>query len=109
MNESRDLELPVHGKQAAGEASEDEPSCSPKVYVTNEEVALLGAIRRLMERAVTVRERLNNATSAEERTALEAELETLRGQRDELAESREQAYRRKMVMLGHLPPDAMKE
>ncbi len=104
MDESRDLELPVHGQQVPEEAPESDPSCSPKVYVTNEEVALLGAIRRLMERAVTVREHLKGAATSEERRALEAELEALRHQRDELARRRDKAYRRKMVMLGHLPP-----
>ena len=84
---------------------EDEASCSPKVYVSNEESALLAAMRELRERAVEIRDRLKQDPSDEDRTRLESELAELRAQRSDLAARREQAFKRKMIMLGHLPPD----
>jgi len=84
---------------------EDEASCSPKVYVSNEESAILAAIRELRERAVEIRDQLKRDPSDDDRTRLEAELAELRAQRSDLAARREQAFKRKMIMLGHLPPD----
>jgi hypothetical protein len=109
MSDSRDLELPVVGQEAKGEASDAAPSCSPSAYVTNEEASLLAAMRTLKERAAAVRERILVSASHDERTILEGELKELRARRTELARRRDQAYRRKMVMLGHLPPDALLE
>jgi len=83
----------------------DEPSCSPKVYVSNEESAILDAMRGLREKAVELRGRLKQAESPGDRDRIEAELAELRAQRSDLAVRREQAYKRKMIMLGHLPPD----
>jgi len=88
-----------------GQPENDEPSCSPKAYVSNEESAILDAMRRLRETAVELRERLKQAESSDERGRIEAELAELRAQRSDLAARREQAYKRKMIMLGHLPPD----
>ncbi len=82
-----------------------EPSCSPKVYVSNEEKAIAAAMLELRERAVELRRRLERPGSEEERVRLEAELEALRAKRAELAVRRDEAFRRKMIMLGHLPPD----
>lgn len=88
------------------DASEnEEPSCSPKIYVSNEEKVILDAMRGLRDEAVELRGRLKNADSADDRDRIEAELAELRARRSDLAVRREQAYRRKMIMLGHLPPD----
>ena len=82
----------------------DEPSCSPKVYVSNEEAMLLTQMRELREASIDVRRRLESATG-DERSALESRLEELRRQREEAAKQRERAFTRKMIMLGHLPPN----
>ena len=82
----------------------DDPSCSPKVYVSNEEASLLAEMRELREASIDVRRRLESS-EGDERSALEKRLEELRRQREEVAERRERAFTRKMIMLGHLPPD----
>ena len=82
----------------------DEPSCSPKIYVSNEEASLLATMRELRELSLDVRRRMETADDGE-RAALEAELEELRARRAEAARDRERAFTRKMIMLGHLPPD----
>lgn len=84
---------------------DDESSCSPKVYVSNEEKTILDRMRQLRDRAVELRSRLKETDPGDERRQLEAELADLRAQRSDLAIRREQAYKRKMIMLGHLPPD----
>jgi hypothetical protein len=86
-------------------SEDDEPSCSPKIYVSNEEKAILEAMRGLRERAVVLRDALAAVGSDDERRRLETELAELRSRRAELAVRREQAFKRKMIMLGHLPPD----
>jgi 5-methylthioribose kinase len=101
-----DLELPIHGRADETE----EPSCSPRVYVSNEEAAVVRAMHDVKARADVLRRRLLDAGSASDQGQhLEAELSTLRTQWSELCRRREQAYRRKMVMLGHLPPEALVE
>jgi len=55
-------------------------------------------------RADEARARLHDA-SPQERRELEAVLEALRAEREDLQRRREAAYRRKMVMLGHLADD----
>jgi len=85
--------------------ADDESSCSPKVYVSNEEKMLLDTMRELRDRAVELRRSLKETDSVDERSRIEKELAELRAQRSDLAIRREQAYRRKMIMLGHLPPD----
>jgi outer membrane protein TolC len=84
---------------------EEESSCSPKIYVSNEEKTILAAMRDLRERAVELRERLQGVGSPDDRHRIESELAELRAQRSDLAIRREQAFKRKMIMLGHLPPD----
>jgi len=109
MGDPRDLELPVVGRVPNDQPSDDARSCSPSAYVTDEEASLLAVMRTLNERAAAVREHLLKCAVDEQRTLLEAELEELRVRRAELARRREQAYRRKMVMLGHLPPETLVE
>jgi hypothetical protein len=82
----------------------NEPSCSPKIYVSNEEASLLAEMRELREASLELRQRLESA-AGDERSALESELEKLRARREEAARQRERAFTRKMIMLGHLPPD----
>lgn len=82
----------------------DDPSCSSKVYISNEEASLLAELRGLREASIDVRRRLESA-EGDERSALETRLEDLRRQREEVAERRERAFTRKMIMLGHLPPN----
>ena len=78
------------------------PACSPKIYVSNEEATLLAAMRRLRERSLELRRKIKE-TKTTDRTHLEAELQDLRREWRELAERREGAFRRKMIMLGHIP------
>jgi chromosome segregation ATPase len=82
----------------------NEPSCSPKIYVSNEEASLLAEMRELREQSLELR-RLLASAAGDERSALESELERLRARREEVARQRERAFTRKMIMLGHLPPD----
>ena len=84
---------------------EDEPSCSPTVFVSNEEAALLAEMRRLRDRSIEMRTELRTADRTR-REHLEAEIEVLRAKWHDLAARREQAFIRKMIMLGHLPPEA---
>ena len=74
-----------------------------KVYVSNEEKSILDAMRELRNRAVELRGDLETIESPNERRRIEAELAKLRERRSDLAIRREQAYKRKMIMLGHLP------
>lgn len=83
---------------------ESEPSCSPKIYVSNEEVALLDEMRRLRERSVEFKKAMRDA-DPERRSRLESEVEEMRVQWKDLATQREKAFVRKMIMLGHLPPN----
>ena len=78
--------------------------CSPKVYVSNEEAAVLAAMRTLRDRSLELRQELKSADGPE-RKRLEDALEGLREEWHALADRREEAFRRKMIMLGHLPPD----
>jgi len=78
------------------------PVCSPKIYVSNEEAALLAAMRRLRERSLKIRRELKGAKTGD-RAHLEAEIDELRDEWRALAKRREEAFRQKMIMLGHLP------
>lgn len=98
--------LPIHGGQSQLSDDQDAPSCSPKIYVSNEEASLLAAMRELRDRALDVRDRLKSA-DPEGRAELEVELKRLRNERAELGRRREAAFVRKMVMLGHLPPSSL--
>lgn len=80
------------------------PSCSPKIYISNEEAALLAAMRQLRERSVELKTEARGARG-DRRKRLEAELKALRSEWKDLADRREQAFIRKMISLGHLPPD----
>jgi hypothetical protein len=80
------------------------PSCSPKIYISNEEAALLAAMRGLRERSIAVKKQVEGA-DRDRRVRLEAELEELRSEWKVLSDRREQAFIRKMISLGHLPPD----
>jgi len=93
--------LPIFDDQPG----EDDASCSSKVYVSNEEAVILAGMRELREQAVELRQQLKDAEDPDERRRIETELAELRAQRSDLAIRREQAFRRKMIMLGHLPPD----
>ena len=81
----------------------DEPSCSPKIYVSNNEAALLAGMRDLRERSIELKKKMRGADS-ERQSRLEAEIEALRAEWKDLSAQREQAFIRKMIMLGHLPP-----
>jgi predicted nucleic acid-binding Zn-ribbon protein len=83
---------------------EGEPSCSPKIYVSNEEAALLAEMRRLREQSMDLKRELRSADS-EQRSRLESEIKEMRAKWKDLANQREKAFIRKMIMLGHLPPD----
>jgi hypothetical protein len=96
--------LPVLGQPA--DEAEAASTCSPNGYVSNEELVLLRAMSELRDRALNIRSRLESAHDGERRL-LESELEELRDQRRELIRRRDQAFIRKMVMLGHLPPQAL--
>lgn len=98
MDERRSLPVVDPPAEAAG------GSCGPKVYVTFEESALLAAMRRTHEEATGVRRELAGAGTDGTRERLERRLDELREQWRTLAARREHAYRRKMVMLGHMDP-----
>jgi hypothetical protein len=98
MNDDR--RLPVLNDDSP---TEDLPSCSPKIYVSNEEAALLAAMRRLRGESLEIRRSLESAEE-HERHDLEAELTRMREEWRALAERREEAFRNKMIALGHLPP-----
>ena len=93
--------LPVLQPDVEEEAA---PSCSPKIYVSNEEVALLDAMRDLRRRSVELKGQMRDA-DRKRIPELESEIATLREQWKDLAAQRERAFVRKMIMLGHLPPD----
>ena len=105
MEKRPDPDLPVHGQ----EPNPAEPSCAPSAYVSNEEAALVAAMRELREHAHGLRRELESASDDDARLRIESELAALRERWRELAARRETAYRRKMVMLGHLPPEALWE
>ena len=97
------LRLPLHGH---GETSAEESSCdATKIYVSLEEKSILEDLRTLRDQAIELRAQLKDATPDEERVKLEAKLAALREQRKVLDTRREAAYTRKMVMLGHIPPE----
>jgi chromosome segregation ATPase len=83
---------------------EAESSCSPKIYVSNEEAAILAAMRDLRDRSKKIKREMRSA-EPESRSRLESEIEEMRAQWKDLATRREKAFVRKMIMLGHLPPD----
>jgi hypothetical protein len=109
MNDRKKPKLPIHGRIASDAPEEDAPSCSPKIYVSNEEASLVKSLLGLKARADLIRRKIASCTDQDERQLLEADLEELREQWSELSGRREAAYRRKMVMLGHLPPEALFE
>jgi len=81
--------------------------CGTKAYITLEESTLLAAIRSVRERAEAVRAALASEQDPAARRSLTARFEELREERRSLVASRERAYVRKMVMLGHLPPEEL--
>lgn len=83
---------------------EGEPSCSPRIYVSNEEAALLTQMRRLREKSGELKAQMRDA-GPEQRVRLESDIDRMRAQWRDLAAEREKAFVRKMIMLGHLPPD----
>lgn len=101
MSEKVSTHLPIFDDPT----DDDESSCSPKVYVSNEEKTILDRMRQLRDRAVELRSKLKEIDAGDEKRRLEIELAELRAERSDLAIRREQAYKRKMIMLGHLPPD----
>jgi hypothetical protein len=102
MTEKTQESLPMIGTHPI---KEEDASCAPKVYVSNEEKTILDAMRELRDRAVELRGQLEGTESPDEKRRIESELAELRAERSSLAIRREQAYKRKMIMLGHLPPD----
>jgi hypothetical protein len=86
------------------EFDQDEASCSPKIYVSNEEAALLAEMRRLREKSAELKAQIPDA-GPEQRASLESDIERMRAEWRDLAAQREKAFIRKMIMLGHLPPD----
>ena len=102
MSEKTSTELPMIGTHPI---DDEVAACSPKIYVSNEEKAILAAMRNLRDRALELRSRIDAAATDRQRSPLESELAELRAQRAELAVRREQAFKRKMIMLGHIPPD----
>ena len=94
-----DRHLPV----VQSDLDEAEPSCSPKIYVSNEEAALLAAMRDLRDRSMELKKEMRIA-DPQRRSRLEYEISEMRAEWKDLAAQRERAFVRKMIMLGHLPP-----
>jgi hypothetical protein len=86
---------------------EEGASCSPTAYVSNEELAVLAAMRRIRQRGLEIRSEMAEVASNEAKARLQQELDATRDEWSALNTRREAAYVRKMVMLGHLPPDAL--
>ena len=99
MSDAKDRRLPLVDQD------DDLPVCGPAAYVSNEEAAVVAAMRRLKEEADLVRTELRACDDATRRDELEARLRSLRADWQTLSLRREQAYRRKMIMLGHMEPD----
>lgn len=81
-------------------------------YLTNEEAEVLTAIRRLGEEARAVRVEISSADARGAEKAKKeacARLECLRRQRRALEPMREEAWRRKMIALGHLEDEPLAE
>ena len=68
-------------------------------------MALLDAMLTLRQQSVELKLEMGSADTARS-LELEAEIEALREQWKDLANQREKAFIRKMIMLGHLPPEA---
>ncbi len=85
------------------DVDEGEPSCSPKIYISNEEASLLAGMRRLRDRSVELKKAMLSA-DPNRRSKLESEVCEMRAEWKDLAAQRENAFVRKMIMLGHLPP-----
>ena len=85
------------------ELDEGEPSCSPKIYISNEEASLLAGMRRLRDRSVELKKAMLSA-DPNRRSKLESEIGEMRAEWEDLSAQRENAFVRKMIMLGHLPP-----
>jgi len=100
--------FPILGQGETDDADET-AACSPKIYVSNQEAALLAAMREVKARGRAIRDTLADPEAAADRPALETELEALRCEWRELDRRRDLAFRTKMVMLGHLPPSALDE
>lgn len=105
MSDTDPSKLPIHPAQAGSTDDDDTPVCSPKIYVSNEEASLLRQLRDLRERAVALRREMA-AAEPSRRGDLERQMDDLRALRHRIVHRREAAFRRKMIMLGHLPPDA---
>ena len=61
-------------------------------------------MRQLRERSAELKAKLGQAKKAEA-DEIQSALDALRGEWSDLSSRRERAYIRKMIMLGHLPPD----
>jgi hypothetical protein len=106
--EDRDpVRLPIHSQHGEADGGAG-PACAPKIYVSNEEASVLRELHALRKRVLELRAELAVAAEPQQRE-LGLELEALRGHRRQLELRREQAFRRKMVMLGHLPESALDE
>jgi hypothetical protein len=105
MARQQSPQLPIHPAHLDDGIQDETPACSPKIYVSNEEASLLRQLRELRERAVTLRRELA-AAEPSRRSELERQMDDLRALRRDIVHRREAAFRRKMIMLGHLPPDA---
>ena len=96
---ANDKHLPV----VQTDLDEGEPSCSPKIYVSNEEATLLAEMRRLREQSLELKKEMRGA-DPQQRSNLESEIDEMRAKWKALSAQRERAFVRKMIMLGHLPP-----
>lgn len=80
-------------------------ACALPGGLSDEEVVLIAGIHRVRERAAELRRRLETVADADVQHRIEAELGHLRKERTRLVAGREQAWRDKMIRLGHLTPD----
>lgn len=106
MERQNTTNLPIHPLQQGQDEDRDVPTCSPKIYVSNEEASLLRELHAVRERAMEIRRQMA-VMDPSRRGELEHQIDTLRARRRELVAQREAAFRRKMVMLGHLPQSVL--
>ena len=91
-------------------ASACESSCGKVEVPTQEEVEALNAMRGVKQRVRSLRKRLSEISvsrvdrDVEERSRLEQEILRLKSEWDALEQKREEAARKRMVLLGHEEP-----
>jgi hypothetical protein len=87
-----------------------ETTCRQVEVPTEDEVEALNAMRKVKERARSIKESISgladvrDASDLEERSRLEKEMAQLKSEWEKLEQRRSEAARERMVLLGHEEP-----